>query len=93
VNDAALDRDLADAWEVLAEPVQTVMRKAGHANPYEQLKELTRGAPRIDEAALRAFVSGLDLPDADKQGLLKLTPAGYVGLAPRLVNEHLDDLS
>ncbi len=88
VNADALDNDLANAWEVLAEPIQTIMRKAGHANPYEQLKELTRGA-RIDEAALRAFISGLDLPDEDKQRLLTLTPGGYVGLAPRLATEHL----
>lgn len=92
VNDATLDRDLANAWEVLAEPIQTVMRKAGHANPYEQLKELTRGA-RIDEAALRVFITGLDLPDADKQRLLALTPAAYVGLAPRLVADNLGDLA
>jgi adenylosuccinate lyase len=90
VNPAALDADLSDAWEVLAEPIQTVMRKSGHANPYEQLKELTRGE-RINEGTIRAFVAGLDLPDADRQCLLALTPQAYVGLAPRLVTDNLGD--
>jgi adenylosuccinate lyase len=86
VNRAALEADLDNAWEVLGEAVQTVMRKAGHANPYEKLKELTRGA-KIDAAAMRDFVSSLDLPAADRDRLLALTPAGYVGLAPRLARE------
>jgi adenylosuccinate lyase len=84
VNSDALLRDLNSNWEVLAEAIQTVMRKAGHANPYEKLKELTRGAS-VDEKKMREFVSGLELPDEDKQRLLDLTPASYIGLAAELV--------
>jgi adenylosuccinate lyase len=83
VNEAALLADLDATWEVLGEAVQTVMRKAGHANPYEKLKELTRGQA-IDAVRLRDFINGLELPPADKQRLLDLTPATYVGLAPQL---------
>ena len=80
-------RELDDAWEVLAEAVQTVMRKRGGDDPYDQLKALTRGA-RIDQAKLRAFVGELELDEADRQRLLDLTPAAYTGLAERLVG-HL----
>ncbi|NLF21601.1 MAG: adenylosuccinate lyase [Lentisphaerae bacterium] len=75
--------DLDQAWEVLAEPVQTVMRKAGLPNPYEQLKAMTRGQA-ITADTLRAFIAQLDLPAADKRRLLALTPASYIGLAPQL---------
>ena len=68
---------------MLAEPVQTVMRRHGLPNPYEQLKALTRGQG-IDAAALREFIAGLDLPAAAKARLLALTPGGYVGLAEKL---------
>ncbi|HEX8551338.1 MAG TPA: adenylosuccinate lyase [Abditibacteriaceae bacterium] len=85
-NEAKLLGDLDEAWEVLGEAVQTVMRKAGHENPYEKLKELTRGA-RITAATMREFVEALDLPDADKTRLREMTPASYIGLAPELV-EH-----
>jgi adenylosuccinate lyase len=81
-----LAADLDAAWEVLAEPVQTVMRRHGLPNPYEQLKALTRGHG-IDAAAMRAFVDGLELPEATKARLRALTPAAYVGLAERLANE------
>lgn len=84
VDKNALKRDLENAWEVLAEPIQTVMKRAGHANAYEQLKELTRGAG-ISREAIRAFVADLDLPDDDKRRLLALTPETYVGLASSLV--------
>jgi adenylosuccinate lyase len=83
VNEAALADDLDAAWEVLAEPIQTVMRRFGLPNPYEQLKELTRGKA-ITQESLRAFIEGLDLPKADKARLLKLTPGGYTGLAQEL---------
>ena len=86
VNTDALHADLFRTWEVLGEAVQTVMRKAGHTNPYEQLKALTRGAG-ISEATLREFITGLDLPPDDKARLLALTPATYIGLAPRLVEQ------
>ena len=85
VDAAAMEAELAGAWEVLAEAVQTVMRKRGGEDPYDQLKGLTRGA-RIDEAKLHAFIEGLDLEPADKQRLLDLRPETYVGLASRLVD-------
>ncbi len=86
VNAAAIDADIDTCWEVLAEPVQTVMRRYGLPQPYEQLKALTRGKG-ITEAALREFVRGLPLPDEPKQRLLALTPRAYVGLAARLARE------
>ena len=83
VNSHRLDADLDAAWEVLAEAVQTVMRRHGLPNPYEQLKALTRGHG-ITEQSMRKFIQALDLPDADKQSLLALTPATYIGLAEQL---------
>ena len=85
-NEARLAADLDAAWEVLAEPVQTVMRRHGLPNPYEQLKALTRGQG-IDAAAMREFVETLDLPAAAKQRLLALTPGGYIGLAEQLAKK------
>ena len=84
VNRAALAADLDAAWEVLAEPIQTVMRRYGIANPYEQLKELTRGKDGIDQAALRSFIEGLAIPKDAKEALLRLTPATYIGMAAKL---------
>jgi len=84
VSAQAIGRDLDDAWEVLAEPIQTVMRRVGMENAYERLKDLTRGAG-ISQEAIQAFLSELDLPEDDKQRLLALTPATYTGLASRLV--------
>jgi len=81
-----LAADLDGAWEVLAEAVQTVMRRHGLPEPYEQLKALTRGRG-IEREALRAFIQGLALPEADKQRLLALTPAAYLGLAPALARD------
>ncbi len=83
VNHARLAADLDQAWEVLAEPIQTVMRKAGLPNPYEQLKALTRGQA-MDATSLRAFIQTLDLPADDQARLLELTPGTYIGLAPQL---------
>ena len=83
VNPPRLAADLDAAWEVLAEAVQTVMRRHGLPNPYEQLKALTRGQG-IGEESMRAFIDSLDLPAEAKQRLLQLTPAGYTGLAARL---------
>ena len=82
-NDERLAADLDAAWEVLAEPVQTVMRRHGLPNPYEQLKALTRGQG-ITAESMRAFIAGLDLPADVKARLQDLTPATYVGLAERL---------
>jgi adenylosuccinate lyase len=79
-----ISEDLDQAWEVLAEAVQTVMRRHGLPEPYERLKALTRGA-RIDGDAMRSFVEGLtELPEDARQRLLELTPARYVGLAGQL---------
>jgi len=83
VDHAALAADLDGAWEVLAEAVQTVMRRYGVPEPYEKLKDLTRGQA-IDEARLRAFVQALPIPETARQGLLALTPAAYLGKAAEL---------
>ena len=82
-NPERLAADLDASWEVLAEAVQTVMRRHGLPNPYEQLKALTRGQG-ITEASMRAFIDTLDLPAADKQRLLDMTPGRYTGLAEQL---------
>ncbi len=79
-NEHALQADLEANWEVLAEPIQTVMRRHGIENPYEKLKELTRGQ-RVDAATLRRFIEELELPDQAKQHLLQLTPGNYLGNA------------
>lgn len=83
VNVAAIDADIDACWEVLAEPVQTVMRRYGLPQPYEQLKALTRGKG-ITEEALREFIQGLALPDEPKARLLAMTPRSYIGLAAYL---------
>jgi adenylosuccinate lyase len=83
VNAAALAADLDASWEVLAEAVQTVMRRHGLPNPYEQLKAMTRGKA-ITPKALRRFIGTLAIPPADKQRLLDMTPASYTGLAAEL---------
>jgi adenylosuccinate lyase len=84
VNRAALDGDLDNAWEVLAEPIQTVMRRYGAANPYERLKDLTRGKS-ITREVIAAFIDTLtEVPAAERQRLKSLTPATYTGLAARL---------
>ncbi len=80
---ARLRADLDECWEVLAEPVQTVMRRHGVGNAYEQLKELTRGKG-ITREGLHAFIRSLDIPDADKSRLLAMTPADYIGKAVEL---------
>ena len=86
INPARLAEDLNNSWEVLAEPIQTVMRRYGIENPYEQLKELTRGKGGINQASLHEFISGLNIPADAKQYLLALTPATYIGKAAELVN-------
>ena len=83
-NPAALAADLDATWELLAEPIQTVMRRYGVANPYEKLKDLTRGKGGITPEVLASFIRGLDIPDGAKQQLLDLTPASYVGKAENL---------
>ena len=83
LNEAALAADLDSAWEVLAEPIQTVMRRYGLPEPYEQLKAFTRGQPMTAEL-MRGFVAALDLPQAEKDRLLAMTPGSYTGLATAL---------
>ncbi len=84
INPEKLALDLDNSWEVLAEPIQTVMRRYGIENPYEQLKELTRGKGGINKASLHTFISGLNIPADAKQTLLEMTPASYIGKAAEL---------
>ncbi len=86
VDDERLDADLDANWEVLAEALQTVMRRYGVPRPYEQLKELTRGR-RVDRETLRRFLAGLEIPEEALRRLADLTPAGYTGYAARLAEE------
>lgn len=86
VNAQVIDADIDACWEVLAEPVQTVMRRYGLPQPYEQLKALTRGKG-ITQDALQTFISGLELPADAKQYLLDLTPRTYLGLASTLARQ------
>ncbi len=83
LNQATLAADLDNAWEVLAEPIQTVMRRYGLPEPYEQLKAFTRGQPMTREL-MQGFVARLELPEAEKTRLLAMTPASYIGLAAEL---------
>jgi len=85
LNEHILARDLENAWEVLAEPIQTVMRKAGIEKPYEKLKELTRGQ-KITKEDIRRFIETLELNDKDKKRLLDLTPSKYTGMAEAIVD-------
>ena len=85
INKERLDADLAQNWEVLAEPIQTVMRRYGIAEPYEKLKALTRGK-KITADNIKAFVQQLELPESAKTELLALTPHNYLGAAIQLAN-------
>ncbi|MGV3581025.1 MAG: adenylosuccinate lyase [Methylophilus sp.] len=84
INTAKLAEDLDNSWEVLAEPIQTVMRRYGIENPYEQLKELTRGKGGINKESLHTFIQTLKIPADAKQLLLDMTPSSYVGKAMEL---------
>ncbi|MDX1301155.1 adenylosuccinate lyase [Photobacterium sp.] len=86
VNQAALEAELDKNWEVLAEPVQTVMRRYGIEKPYEKLKELTRGK-RVDGEGMRTFIDGLELPEHEKARLKEMTPANYIGDAIKLTDK------
>jgi adenylosuccinate lyase len=83
LNEAAIAKDLDDSWEVLAEPIQTVMRRFGLPQPYEQLKQFTRGEAMTREL-MQGFIAALAIPDAEKQRLLAMTPATYTGKAAEL---------
>jgi len=86
VNRQAMLDDLNANWEVLAEPIQTVMRRYAVPNPYEQLKELTRGKSGITREALAVFIDGLEIPELEKARLKELTPWNYIGKAVELAN-------
>lgn len=84
LNQSALQADLAATWALLAEPIQTVMRRYAVANPYEQLKELTRGKAGISQETLAAFIQNLAIPEEEKERLLALRPDTYLGKAAEL---------
>ena len=85
INKFQMSKELNSHWEVLAEAIQTILRKSGKRDAYEKLRELTQGQP-INEESMAEFVSGLKIPEEDKQTLINLTPASYIGLAPKLVD-------
>jgi len=87
INKVRINQDLDQAWEVLAEPIQTVMRKNKIKNPYEKLKNLTRGNQNINKESLHSFIKLLDLPKKDKDYLLNLTPQNYIGVAALLAKK------
>ena len=86
INVLAIEYDLNNNWELLAEPIQTVMRKCNVENAYEKLKDLTRGK-KVNADIIKEFVLGLDLPNTEKTKLINLTPHNYIGLAQKLVKE------
>ena len=86
VNRDHLLDELDHNWEVLAEPIQTVMRRYGIEKPYEKLKELTRGK-RVDAEGMKQFIDGLALPEEEKARLKAMTPANYIGRAITTVDE------
>ncbi len=83
INEAAIASDLDASWEVLAEPIQTVMRRFGLPQPYEQLKKFTRGEPMTREL-MQGFIANLEIPAAEKERLLAMTPGSYTGKAAEL---------
>ena len=87
LREEVLANDLDNAWEVLAEPIQTVMRKAGIEKPYEKLKDLTRGQDKITRETIQQFVQTLELDEADKQRLLEMSPATYTGMAEKIAEQ------
>jgi len=80
INPAALEAELDNNWEVLAEPIQTVMRRYGIEKPYEKLKELTRGK-KVNQQIMQEFVENLDMPQEGKDLLINMTPMNYIGNA------------
>ena len=83
INEEAIAADLDASWEVMAEPIQTVMRRFGLPQPYEQLKKFTRGEPMTREL-MQGFIAKLEIPEADRQRLLSMSPASYTGMAAAL---------
>lgn len=91
VNSASLAKELDANWELMAEPIQTVMRRYGIEKPYEKLKELTRGK-KVNSDAIAVFIDQLDMPEAAKNSLKEMTPASYIGDAIKLTEQLLADL-
>lgn len=89
INLEKIKFDLDNSWEVLAEPIQVIMRKNSIVNPYEKLKDLTRGKKNIDKEIIKSFINNLDIPVEDKKILLNLSPSSYIGLANKLAKEVL----
>ena len=85
INKSKMDAELENHWEVVAEAIQTILRKSGKPQAYEQLKEITRGE-KIDRKIIASYILELDIPREDKDALLALTPQTYVGLAPKVVD-------
>jgi adenylosuccinate lyase len=85
INRDKIAADLNNAWEVLAEPIQTVMRKVGIDEPYEKLKAITRGQ-KVTQKTIRDFLETLELPEIDKKRLLSMTPASYIGIAKEITD-------
>ena len=85
VNTEALHAELDNHWEVLAEAIQTILRKVGHEAPYEKLKELTRGQAMTKET-IQTFIEALEIPTEEKKALLALKPHTYIGLASKIVS-------
>jgi adenylosuccinate lyase len=85
VNKTEMNKELENHWEVLGEAVQTILRKSGSDNAYEQLKQMTQGET-ITQSSMLDFVKLLRIPEKDKNRLMKLTPQDYIGIAPKLVN-------
>jgi adenylosuccinate lyase len=85
INKVQMENELDNQWEVLSEAVQTILRKSGKEDAYEQLKALTRGQS-IDKTSMAEFVAGLKISKKDKDTLLTLSPKSYVGIAPKLVD-------
>ena len=79
VNDSKINADLENNWAVVAEAIQTILRREDFHNPYEALKELTRGAEQINQATMHSFIDGLKVKDTVKKELKKITPQNYVG--------------
>ena len=80
INEAAIYRDLEANWMVVAEAIQTVLRREGYSQPYEKLKELTRVNTQIDQAVMQDFISNLDVNATVKEELKKITPFNYIGI-------------
>jgi len=82
LNEEKLAKDLDDNWAVISEAIQTILRRENYPDPFEALKELTRGNEKIDRQTLHRFIDGLNIPANVKNELKKITPANYTGIIP-----------